>query len=149
MQDKRRQLPGTRTREIPSEQGLQLHQRLENYAIAGIFIQIKNKTIRNKNSFKLFHCFVSGHLKTETFVIMYLQQKCQKQRQKTQKECRKGWSVGGKCFIFLQQNSLIFFYVETAETATETEIRERCKKGRKNAKSEKAKIQWVCVCGWI
>lgn len=42
-----------------------------------------------KNSFKLFHGFVLGHLKTETFVIMYLQQKCQKQKDKKRQEERQ------------------------------------------------------------
>jgi len=37
-----------------------------------------------------------------------------------------GWRLGaGKCFIFLQQNSLIFFYVET-EHESAAKSQEKC-----------------------
>jgi len=104
--------------------------------------------MRNKNSFKLFHRFVSGHLKTETFVIMYLQQKCQKQGKKRKKNAEKdgpnGVAAGGGEMFYIFATKLTNFLLCGDRT------RERCKKSRKMLK---AKRQTVCVfvrvCWWV
>jgi len=67
---------------------------------------------------------------------MYLQQKCQKQRQKTQKECRKGWpkglgEVGGMFYIFATKLTNFLLCGDRNTRAVQ--------KGKKNAKSQKAK----------
>lgn len=56
--------------------------------------------------------------------------KDKKLKKNAEQDGPKGWAKWGECFIFLQQNSLIFFYVET-------ETRELCKKARKMLKAKR------------
>lgn len=148
MQDKRRQLPGTRTREIPPNKGSNCIRGSKTMQLQAFLFKLKTKQSGTKTVLSFFIALCQAIWKRKPLSLCTYSRNVKSKDKKRKKNAEKDgrW---GECFIFLQQNSLIFFYVETAETATETEIRERCKKGRKNAKSEKAKIQWVCVCGWI
>lgn len=66
-------------------------------------------------------------------------------KSKRTKRGKKNAKRMGECFIFLQQNSLIFFYVETAETET----REQKKDNKMREIRQKKMLKGKTLCVYV